>query len=178
MSLGVTIASVWFLVNSPAAQFVFPNIETAKDCAFIFASMMPLPFLMYVVRIFDGRYAIVFSILKLCAVLSFVILLVGFLIFGISINMMFVPTEITALAGLGFCFAVISIDIQTRRVKEYLIAATGIIGFIAFSLLYVTMFALYPYRGDSGVLFMVGIIFLFTTSVISYNRKRYKQEVS
>ena len=91
--------------------------------------------------------------------------------------MMFIPTEITALTGLGFCFAFITLDIQTRRVKEYFVAAMGIVIFIAFSLLYVILFALYPYRGDSGVIFMTGIIFLFTTSVISYNKNRFKQEV-
>jgi hypothetical protein len=170
MSLGVTVASAWFLFNSPAAQFLFPNIETAKDCAFFFASMIPLPFLLYISRLFRGRYALVFTILKGISVLSFLVLVIGYLLCGGSLNILFIPTEISALASLGICFALITGDIQTGRVKEYFIAAAGIVGFIAFALLYVILFALYPYRGDSGSILIAGIICIYSTSVISYRK--------
>ena len=171
VSLGVTVASAWFLFNSPAAQFLFPNIETAKDCAFFFASMIPLPFLLYISSLFKGRYAPVFTALKIASILSFFILTVGFLLIGGSINTCFIPTELTAMASLGISFTLITADFQNRKVKEYFIAAIGLVGFILFALLYVILFAFYPYRGDSGTLLMVGIICLYSSALISYRRR-------
>lgn len=172
MCLGVTISSAWFLFNSPAAQFIFPNVETAKDCAFIFAAMIPLPFLMYVGRLFRGRYSLILAILKICSTVSFFYLMIGFLFTDLSLNGLFIPTEISAVAGLGITFALITGDIQNRRIREYYLAAIGITCFIAFALLYVILFILFPFRGDSGSLLMAGIICLYFLSMTSYYKKK------
>lgn len=168
MSLGVTIASAWFLFNSPAAQFVFRNVETARDSAFFFASMIPLPFLMYISRQFRGRYAIAFSVLKAVSLITFIILVAGFLFTDVSINDLFIPTEIAAVASLGITFALITGDIQNRKIKEYYIAAVGIIGFIALALIYVIIYILFPFRGDGGLLLLIGILLMYVTSLMSY----------
>ncbi|HCM92793.1 MAG TPA: hypothetical protein DIS78_09540 [Lachnospiraceae bacterium] len=168
MSLGVTTASAWFLFNSPAAQFIFPNVETARDSAFFFASMIPLPFLLYIDRLFKGRHALVFTVLKLVSVLSFVIMVVGFLFTDIAINNLFIATEISAVASLGISFALITGDIQNRKIKEYYIAAIGITGFIALALIYVIIYILFPFRGDGGLILLIGILLLYVTSLLSY----------
>lgn len=168
MSLGVTIASAWFLFNSPAAQFVFRNVETARDSAFFFASMIPLPFLMYISRQFRGRYAMVFTVLKAASIITFIILVAGFLFTDMSINDLFIPTEISAVASLGITFALITGDIQNRKIREYYIAAVGIIGFIALALIYVIIYILFPFRGDGGLLLLIGILLMYVTSLISY----------
>ncbi len=172
MSTGVTVASAWFLFNSPAAQFLFSNIETAKDCAFLFASMISLPFLMYLGRLFNGRYSTVLSILKLASVVSFFILVIGFFFTHISINTLFIPTEISSVASLGLVFALLTGDIQNRRIREYYLAAIGLVGFIAFALAYVVLFILFPFRGDGGVLMMIGIMLMYFTSLASYRKTR------
>ena len=174
MSLGVTIASAWFLFNSPAAQFVFPNVETARDSAFFFASMIPLPFLMYIERLFKGRYAIVFTVLKLVSLLSFIIMVTGFLFTDISINDLFISTEISAVASLGITFALITGDIQNHKIREYYIAATGITGFIALALIYVIIYILFPFRGDGGLILLTGILLLYVTSLLSYTNSSDK----
>lgn len=168
MSLGVTTASAWFLFNSPAAQFIFPNVETARDSAFFFASMIPLPFLLYIDRLFKGRHALVFSVLKLVSILSFVIMVAGFLFTDIAINNLFIATEISAVASLGISFALITGDIQNRKIKEYYIAAIGITGFIALALIYVIIYILFPFRGDGGLILLIGILLLYVTSLLSY----------
>ena len=168
MSLGVTIASAWFLFNSPAAQFIFPNVETARDSAFFFASMIPLPFLMYIERLFKGRYAPVFTALKLVSVLSFIIMVAGFLFTDISINDLFISTEISAVGSLGISFALITGDIQNHKIREYYIAAIGITGFIALALIYVIIYILFPFRGDGGLILLIGILLLYITSLLSY----------
>ena len=168
MSLGVTTASAWFLFNSPAAQFIFPNVETARDSAFFFASMIPLPFLLYIDRLFKGRHALVFAVLKLVSVLSFVIMVAGFLFTDIAINNLFIATEISAVASLGISFALITGDIQNRKIKEYYIAAIGITGFIALALIYVIIYILFPFRGDGGLILLIGILLLYVTSLLSY----------
>ena len=168
MSLGVTTASAWFLFNSPAAQFIFPNVETARDSAFFFASMIPLPFLLYIDMLFKGRHALVFSVLKLVSILSFVIMVAGFLFTDIAINYLFIATEISAVASLGISFALITGDIQNRKIKEYYIAAIGITGFIALALIYVIIYILFPFRGDGGLILLIGILLLYVTSLLSY----------
>ena len=168
MSLGVTTASAWFLFNSPAAQFIFPNVETARDSAFFFASMIPLPFLLYLDRLFKGRHALVFTALKLVSVLSFIIMVTGFLFTDIAINDLFIPAEISAVASLGITFALITGDIQNHKIKEYYIAAIGITGFIALALIYVIIYILFPFRGDGGLLLLAGILLMYITSLLSY----------
>ena len=174
MSIGVIVASMWFLLNSPAAQFVFPNIETTRDCAFFFASMIPLPFIMYVEKLLGGRYLKLLAGFKIASVVSFAVLVIGYFLFGLPLNTLFIPTEITAVSGLGTTFAVISADFTSRRIREYYVAAVGIIGFIAFALIYVIMFLLYPYKGDSGVLMMIGIMLMYATSILSYKKNKLK----
>lgn len=175
MSIGVTVASMWFLLNSPAAQFVFPNIETTRDCAFFFASMISLPILMYVEKLLKGRYHKLFAGLKIAAIVSFSVLLIGYFLLGLSLNTLFIPTEVSAVAGLGTTFAVITADFQNKKVKEYYIAAIGIIGFIAFALIYVIMFLLYPYKGDSGIVLMLGIILMYASAILSYKKNKSKE---
>lgn len=175
MSTGVTVASMWFLLNSPAAQFVFPNIETTRDCAFFFASMIPLPILMYVEKLLKGRYRMLFAGLKITAILSFAVLVIGYFFFGLPLNTLFIPTEISAVAALGTTFAVITADFQNKRVREYYIDAIGIIGFTAFALIYVIMFLLYPYKGDSGIVLMLGIILIYASAILSYKKNKSKE---
>lgn len=175
MSVGVTVASVWFLLNSPAAQFIFPNIETARDCAFFFASMIPLPMLMYIEKLFKGRYSKLFAGFKIASSVSFAVLVIGYFLLGYPLNALFIPTEISAVAALGTTFAIITADLQNRKIKEYYIAAIGIIGFIAFALIYVIIFLLYPYKGDSGIVMMLGIILMYASAIISYKKNRSKE---
>ena len=174
MSAGVTFASAWFLFNSPAAQFLFPNIETAKDCAFFFASMIALPFLMYIGRLLKGRYAVILSVLKILAVISYLILMVGFFFTDFSINDLFIPTEITDVASLGVTLAILTGDIQSRRIREYYLAAVGLVGFVALALIYVILFILFPFRGDGGTVLMLGIVLLYFTSMGSYFKNKVR----
>ena len=175
MAIGVTVASVWFLLNSPAAQFIFPNIETARDCAFFFASTMPLPILMYIEKLFKGRYSKLFAGFKIASSVSFAVLVIGYFLLGYPLNTLFIPTEISAVAALGTTFAIITADLQNRKIKEYYIAAIGIIGFIAFALIYVIIFLLYPYKGDSGIVMMLGIILMYASAILSYKKNKSKE---
>jgi peptidoglycan/LPS O-acetylase OafA/YrhL len=130
--------------------------------------MIPLPFLMYISRQFRGRYAMVFSFLKVVSLLSFVILVAGFFFTDMSINDLFIPTEISAVASLGITFALITGDIQNRKIREYYISAVGIVGFIALALIYVIIYILFPFRGDGGLLLLIGILLMYVTSLMSY----------
>ena len=167
LGVGVTIASAWFLFNSPAAQFIFPNIEIARDCAFFFASMISLPFLMYLKSLMGGRYARVLTGLEIASVAGFALLIICYFILKRDINIAFIPTLIIAVVGLGTALAIILGDFQNRHVKEYFLAALGTIIFVVFALIYVLMFVLFPFKGDSGILLMLGIMFLFILGIIS-----------
>jgi hypothetical protein len=79
------------------------------------------------------------------------------------------------VAALGTTFAIITADLQNRKIKEYYIAAIGIIGFIAFALIYVIIFLLYPYKGDSGIVMMLGIILMYASAILSYKKNKSKE---
>ena len=136
--------------------------------------MIPLPFLMYIGRQFRGRHAVVFGVLKVASAISFIILVAGFLFTDMAINDLFIPTEISAVAGLGITFALITGDIQNRKIKEYYIAALGIISFIAFALIYVIIYILFPFRGDGGLLLLIVILLMYILSLLSYFKNGYR----
>ena len=161
LGMGVSVASAWFLFNSPAAQFIFPNIEIARDCAFFFASMISLPFLMYLKSSIGGRYTKVLTGFEIAAIAGFALLIICYFILGRDINIAFIPTLVIAVAGLGTALAIILGDFQSRRVREYFLAALGTIIFVVFALIYVLMFVLFPFKGDSGILLMLGIVCMF-----------------
>ncbi|MCR5356822.1 MAG: hypothetical protein K6E63_05390 [Lachnospiraceae bacterium] len=167
LGLGVFVASAWFLFNSPATQFVFPNVEVARDCAFFFASMISLPFLVYFEKLLGGRYRRVIASLKIASIVGFITLITGYFILGLDINDAFYPTIIVALLSLGTVFAIIMGDVTNRKIREYYLAAMGTVFFVIFALIYVLMYLLFPFKGDSGILLMLGITILFVCGVLS-----------
>ncbi len=167
LGLGVFTASAWFLFNSPAAQFIFPNIEIAKDCAFFFASMISMPFLIYFETLLNGRYEKVLGALELSAFLGFCFLIVGYFIFDLNANKAFIGAEISAVLGLGTVFAIIMGDISSRKIKEYYQAALGTVCFVVLALVYVIMYVLFPYMGSTGILLLIGILVMFLAGISS-----------
>ncbi|MBR5407238.1 MAG: hypothetical protein IK111_06275 [Lachnospiraceae bacterium] len=167
LGLATFVASAWFLFNSPTAQFVFPNIEIARDCAFFCAAMLSLPYLVYFEKLLEGRFVRVLAGLKIASVVGFLALVTGYFIIGLDINDAFYPAIIATIASLGTVFAIVMSDVTTRKIREYYLAAMGTVLFVILALIYVLMYLLFPFKGDSGILLMLGITVMFIFGVLS-----------
>ena len=115
----------------------------------------------------EGRFARVLAGLKIASVVGFLALITGYFIIGLDINDAFYPAIIATIASLGTVFAIVMSDVTTRKIREYYLAAMGTVLFVILALIYVLMYLLFPFKGDSGILLMLGITVMFIFGVLS-----------
>ncbi len=50
LSIGILMAAVWIITNSPLRQLIFDNISVANDIPFFAVMIIPMPFVLYMNR--------------------------------------------------------------------------------------------------------------------------------
>lgn len=132
---GILLTAVWMLCESRLRQLFFTNISVVSDVAFLAVGLMPFPYAEYFDRVQKGRYQKPYQIIKLASLLTFCLctsLHVGRLVdFSDSMRLM----HLMVFATLITVGVTMIIDIQKKRIKDYLYVFIGYIGlFIAVSI--------------------------------------------
>lgn len=132
---GILLTAAWMLCESRLRQLFFTNISVVADVAFLAAGLMPFPYAEYFDRVQRGRYQKSYQIIKLASLFTFclcTLLHVGQLVdFSDSMRLMHLMVFAT-LITVGVTMAV---DIQKKRIKDYLYVFIGYIGlFVAVSI--------------------------------------------
>lgn len=175
---GVLIAAVWLLGNSLFRQALFGNISVMSDITFFCIMLLPLPFLLYLNDVQGGRYRKKYEIMGMLAAANLLFCtlcqITGWIDFADSVILM----EIICFLTIFFMGATITADIRRGLVKEYQLAAVGLLGAFVSA---VAQIVLYLYKIEipfSGIMIAIGLIFLLTIAFIGTIRDvlRIEQE--
>lgn len=175
---GVLIAATWLLTNSKFRQLLFPNLSVASDITFFCIMLLPIPFLLYLNVVQNGRYYKYYTIVGVIAVVDVILctLLQIMRLKDFAETIFFM--EIICLSVILFMGITIVIDIFRGYIKEYQLIAIGILG--AF-LSAVAQMILYLYKIEisfNGIMMALGLMFLLVIALISTIRDvlRIEQE--
>lgn len=166
LGLGVFLAAVWLITNSPFRQVIFPNISIINDIPFFMIMLMPMPFLIYMNSIQNGRYRRFY--LMLC-----VLIFVDFLVCTLLHVAGWVDFADTIVLMSGVCLlfivlmgATVIMDMARHKSKEYPWVVVGLLGA---SLAACIQIALYFQRTIpfNGIILSLGLVFLLLMAVIN-----------
>lgn len=163
---GVLLAGMWLVTNSVFRQLLFPNMTVVNAVTFGLIMLMPLPFLIYMNGIQKGRYQLPYIIMSFVDVVMFVACSVlhvaGVVDFADSIRYI----SVTSLLSILLIAATMIIEVCNHHVKEYALAAVGVLGACVAACIQIVIYFLRAVQ-FSGVTLALGLIFLLVISVIS-----------
>lgn len=167
---GINLAGVWLFSNSVYRQLIFPNITIINDLAFYIIMILPVPFLIYMNKIQNGRYRSMYMVIGGGCCLDFIVctflhitrridftdsILVITMVCGISITMM--------------CCTIIR-DYIKGNIKEYVLVAFGLLG--AFGCAIIQIIFYFRRSGVlSGVFLALGLLILLGFSIVNAIRE-------
>lgn len=162
---GVFLAAVWLIANSMFRQLLFPNISIINDLTFYMIMMLPFPFVLYMNGIQNQRYQKLYVLAGTISVADFAVCT----ILHVTNRKDFTDT-IVFMAAVCFLSILlmgitIMIDIRKGYIREYRLAAIGILGA---SLAASVQIIMYFRRATlfNGTIMALGLIFLLMVSVI------------
>lgn len=166
----VLVASIWLIGNSVFRQIFFPNISVASDITFYCIMLIPIPFLVYMNSIQQGRYQRIYVGVGWVSAVN----LVGCTILQVSGWKDFTDT-ITCMEAVDFLVIAVVLlmmllDLYHKKIREYLWIAVGILG-VCFAA--VAQMLLYSFKTDipfQGIILAVGLVFLLVMAVFSTMR--------
>ena len=171
LAWGILTAAFWLINNSIFRQIIFKNISTSSDITFFCVMLLPLPFLLYMNKIQNGRYENGYLVFGVIAALdtAICILLQAFNIKDYSETIVY--TCVICGCSVVFLGITMIIDIWRGYIKEYRLIAMGIVGACVAVLV---QFFLYFQKADvpfSGVAMAAGLIFLLVSAAVSAVRE-------
>ena len=180
LGLGILLAAVWIITNSPLRQLMFDNISVANDIPFFAVMVLPMPFVLYMNSIQKNRYRKLYLYACVVNIIEFIICTI------LHVNRMVDFTDTVsymtglAVAIIGTIGITVGLDIKKKKIKDYYLVIIGVAG--AFFTACVEI-VLYFQRSIkfSGVVLAVGLVFLLIMAVINTVRniliiERKKQE--
>lgn len=161
----ILFATIWVITNSIFRQLIFPNLPVVNDMAFFMIMLLPLPFLLYVNEIQEGRYQRIFHGMEGILILNF------FLCSALHVTGRkdFTDTVTISFAFCGLSIALMGgtllLDLWRGNIRKYLFPAVGILGM---SMACIIQMILYLQKVNlfSGVSLDVGLIFLLACATV------------
>ena len=175
LGIGVLLAGIWTVCQSPFRQMIFSNISAISDMTFFALMLLPIPFLIYIDEAQEYRYTRMYEIIGILVIVNTagcsVLQLTNILDFQYSVLAMF---AVLGLTMLSFVITII-IDIRKKRISEYLIIAIGLGGVCVAGII---QMATYLQRDlqFGGVPMCVGFIFMLVMAVIRLMRNAVTTE--
>ncbi|MGN0513452.1 MAG: response regulator [Lachnospiraceae bacterium] len=166
LGLGVFLASVWLITNSPFRQVIFPNLSIINDIPFFMIMLMPLPFLVYMNSIQNGRFGKFYLPLCILIIIDFIVCtalhVTGIADFADTI----VLISGVCLISIVFMGVTVITDIAGHNLKEYPWVALGLLGA---SVAAGIQIFLYFQRSIpfNGIILSLGLVFLLLMAVVN-----------
>lgn len=166
LSLGVIIGACWVLSNSVFRQFYSRNISVMSDTPFLMVLIMPMPFLIFIDSLQEGRYRKALIIAELIDIAAFAISIV-LLISGTA---SLVKTFPLAGGAAAFSIVVMSVtmllDLFRHKIYSYRIIA---IGFSFLAIASITQILMYQFSHNgvfSGLFMAIGMFGFLIFAII------------
>ena len=125
LSIGAILGAVWVLSNSVFRQLYTSNISVMSDIPFLMVMVMPLPYLVFVNSLQNGRFHRVITIASVLEIANFVFCISMFVSGKIPLADSFIYSALCALVSIVIFFVTVIIDIKNHQVESYIFVAAG-----------------------------------------------------
>ena len=165
LGVAVCLAALWLFANCRARQFVFPDVGSIRDIAFLVVAIMPVPFIMYLNQLQNGRYRVPFCIVSALCAINF------FAIFALSITRtivlseLFIVSLVLAILTTVVALGTLVIDARKKALSSYFCVVVGIVVFAVCALIQAIAYIGNNANTLSGAIFMIGVAVLVACSV-------------
>ncbi|MBO4338212.1 MAG: response regulator [Lachnospiraceae bacterium] len=171
LSIGVIIGACWVLSNSIFRQLYTRNISVMSDMPFLMVMIMPLPFLVFINSLQQGRYDKALSAVCIIQMFNFLICGVCFVIGIVPLVNSFIPSALSVLVSIIVMFITIVTDIKRRLAWSYRYVAVGFALLAVAAVIQIFVYA-FGHNGIFSGLFMAFGLFGFMICSIIHTIKQ------
>lgn len=123
---GVILGAIWLLGESKMRQLIIPNVSILSSLCFVVVMLCPVPVLLYVDSVQNGRYRKLFHTVECMATLNLIVSsILQFAEIADYLDTLFVSHLILGISFVSICVTFF-LDYRNGRIKEYLLSVVGI----------------------------------------------------
>ncbi len=166
LSIGVIIGACWVLSNSIFRQLYAGNISIMSDTPFLMVMLMPLPFLLFIDSLQNGRYRKLEGAAGIITVVNMLVCIFLFVTGKVSLPDSFISSACCALVSIVVMFTTIGLDIKKHLVQSYVFVA---VGFVILAIAAIIQIAAYQFAHNgvfSGLFMAFGLFGFMLCSII------------
>ncbi len=166
LSLGVIIGAIWVLTNSVFRQLYSRNISIMADIPFLMVMIMPLPFLVFINSLQNGRYYKQIRVALDIEILDFVVCAVLFVSGLVPLAGTFILAAGSAAASISIVAYTMISDAVNKRIHTYRFVAAG---FIALGIAAICQILIYLFAHNgvfSGLFMALGLLAFIICAMI------------
>ena len=166
LSIGVLLGACWVMSNSIFRQFYTRNVSVMSDIPFLMVITLPVPFIIFIDSLQNGRYRKLIITLGVIEIVDFIVLTILFVSGIMPLVKSFVFAAVCTLISIvAIAYTIINDEIKGYA-KEYRYVA---VGFLVLAMASVGQILSYLFAHNgvfSGFLMSLGLLgFLICTSI-------------
>lgn len=166
LSIGVIIGACWVLSNSVFRQFYAGNISVMSDTPFLMVMVMPLPFLVFIDSLQNGRYRKIEGAAALITTVNLVVCIVLFVIGMVPLTDSFISSAICVLLSIIAMLVSIVLDIKRHMIRSYIFVAVGFAVLAAAAVVQILAYQFAHNGVFSGLFMALGLFGFMICSII------------
>lgn len=166
LSLGVIIGACWVLSNSVFRQLYTSNLGVMGDIPYLMVMVMPLPFLVFVNSLQQGRHGKMLTVAGIIQITDFVIFGTLFVFGRMRLADSFVYTAVCDVLSIGIMLYAIFLDFRKGRMHSYCYITAGFIVLAMASVVQISMFFFAHNGVFSGLFMALGLFGFMICSII------------
>ena len=166
LSIGAILGACWVLSNSVFRQFYTSNISVMSDIPFLMVMIMPLPYLVFINSLQNGRYYKAIIAVSILEIANFVFCITLFVTGKVPLADSFIFSAICALIGISVIFVTVLLDLKKHLIGSYIFVAAG---FGVLAIAAIVQILAYQFAHDgvfSGLFMALGLFGFMICSII------------
>lgn len=156
---GIFLSAVWMISESKLRQILFTDLSLVEGLAFCAVMILPIPYFIYMDHIQKNRYQKAYTLMTFALIILFAVY-VAAKVLGMDsyLNETYIKRG-ELLAAVFLVLFTMLIDLIRKDIKDYSLAAIGIVGLLLLGLLEITL-VIRNQTGSGGIILGIGLYFL------------------
>lgn len=162
---GIFLSAMWMISESKLRQILFTDLSLVEGLAFCAVMILPIPYFIYVDHIQKNRYQKIYTLMTFAFIILFAVY-VGAKILGMDsyLNETYMKRGELA-AAVSLVLITMLIDLIRKDIKEYSLAALGIVGFLLLGTIE-SILVMRHQTGSGGIILGIGLSFLLLMAAL------------
>ncbi|MBE6910387.1 MAG: response regulator [Ruminococcaceae bacterium] len=178
LTLGIMIGGCWVMTNSIFRQLYTRNLSVTSDTPFLMVIIMPLPFLVFINSLQEGRHSKALAAASILEIANFVLCMALFISGRVTLVQSFPLGALAAMVSIVTIAVTILLDIRRGLVGPYIFIAIGF-AFLAVAAVFQILMYQFAHNGVFSGLFMsVGMFGLLICAFIHTIKQMIRYRVA